>query len=341
MSVDYARYVSNIINTKHESIDWSKALELIDFMNKHRSKDGLIFDTIKEIAFRGDRRIKINCITLIDSFFKNGNPALLQAIQQSQSALAIGSAPVVNDPFVHRELCKFSDQWANICRKANVLSPNFVDWQRRLFSFRYRYIMTPETAQKFSQDFSSAVELLTMFNQCIVNALIDNLGPDDEMLQEILPNVNEVHQRVLELKPTMPDPYVLRIIDYIDEYCQICKQAYRDYAQAGTFDIDSLANIAGRGIPQPGDVPQQHIPAPIPTPAPAPMPVPQRPAPAPVVDDLLDLGNPTPPPANQPVYQPAYPAQPMYNPPPQNNIIPPQQSYNPQQQPIYPQQPPV
>jgi hypothetical protein len=70
------------------------------------------------------------------------------------------------------------------------------------------------------------------------------------MLLEVLPNVNEVHQRFKERKPTMPDGYVVRIIAYREEYCELCKTCYATFTRGADFDIAGLAEMAGRGIPQ-------------------------------------------------------------------------------------------
>jgi hypothetical protein len=145
--------------------------------------------------------------------------------------------------------------------------------------------MNEQMVAKFRADFSAAHELLSMFNQAIVDALVGDLGSEGEMLQEILPNVNEIHQRLRELKPTMPDPYVVRIIAYLEEYCELCKTSYANFVRDNTFDIDALAEMAGRRIPQPEQTAAAEIPE-----------LAERPQPASV--DLLDLGGPPQQPAH-------------------------------------------
>jgi hypothetical protein len=152
---------------------------------------------------------------------------------------------------------------------------------------------------KFGADFAAAFELLAMFNHAIVTALVDGLGPDDETLAEMLPNVNEIHGRLRELEPVMPDGYAIRIIAYLAAFCQLCKAAYAAFVRDGAFDIDALAEMAGRGIPQP-----DADPAPAPaeerasrrrrrrsSTSAAAVPAPQA-APAQAPDDLIDFGDP-------------------------------------------------
>jgi hypothetical protein len=138
--------------------------------------------------------------------------------------------------------------------------------------------MDQEVADKFSADFSTALELLSVFNQAIVTAYIDQQGADSEILQEILPNIHEVHQRHKELIETMPDPYVRQITNYLIEYCELCKSTFSAFSQTGEVNIEELEAMAARGIPEQG--------------TPEPVPTVNEPAPAPQaqVDDLISLG---------------------------------------------------
>ncbi|KAH0788032.1 hypothetical protein GPJ56_008064 [Histomonas meleagridis] len=110
--------------------------------------------------------------------------------------------------------------------------------------------MTPETANKFISDFSASYELLKMFNQAIITALNSGAGAEDKTLQEILPNVNEVHQRLIKLLPTMSDEYVKSIINYLIEFCKLYKASYNKFLKKGSFDVDALREIEAQGIPQ-------------------------------------------------------------------------------------------
>jgi hypothetical protein len=142
-------------------------------------------------------------------------------------------------------------------------------------------------ADKFSADFSTALELLGMFNDAITNAFVEQTGPYDEVLQQIYPNVNELHQRLKELKPTIPDPYVTRVITYLEEYCELCKTEYSSFARSGELDVDALAEMASRGLPEQAPPPRTDL-----------------------VDDLLDFGPPPAKPQQKPPAQPPRSQQP-------------------------------
>jgi hypothetical protein len=238
-----------------DTIDYTIALSLLEDLQTRKDIRHFIFDTLSQIALTSDRQLRLNCISFIDFLIKNANKEFLTQLQQSPALLSLGDDAVVRDPYIHWLLCKVSEEWATALTAARVIQPQFTEWRRRLCSFRYRFVMNEAMISKFSADFSAAHELLSMFNQEIVTALVDGLGPDDEMLLEVLPNVNEIHRRLVELKQTMPDPYVIRIIAYLEEYCELCKLSYASFAREGVFDIDALAEMAGRGIPQPDSPP--------------------------------------------------------------------------------------
>jgi hypothetical protein len=70
------------------------------------------------------------------------------------------------------------------------------------------------------------------------------------MLLDMLPNVNEVHQRLKSLITTVARPsHVYQIITYLIQYCELCKGAYQNFLQKGEVDIDRLAEMASQGIP--------------------------------------------------------------------------------------------
>lgn len=326
MSDKYSKAVKQVIHSGSDQINWSKAMTLIDILNKSRNHDQEIFDAIHQCAISSDRRDKLNAISFIDALFKNGKKNLLTALQSSSSILGISDEPVVSDPFVHRVLCTAAESWTSACQDSRCLTQPFLDWQRRLFSFKYRYVMTPKMQQKFSSDFSTAFELLSMFSQALITAKTQGIPADDETLIEMVTNVNEVNQRLTDLEDTMIDKYVLSIIHYLEDYCDICKQCYSLYSKDGQFDIELLQDISKRGIPTPNSpdshnnqpqrqqfqqqqFPQQQCQQQQPPQAQPPQ---QQQT---IVDDLISLGNV---PVNPQQQQQQQNQQPIYQPPPQN-----------------------
>jgi hypothetical protein len=281
----FGRMVAECIQTGTDTIDYTKALTLIEHLQPRKDMYRFVFDTIRDLAYSGSRQDKLNTLALVDFFFKNGLKEFISELQNSPSIHALSGEPVVRDPYVHGVLCELSASWIPVCQSAHCLGPVFIEWQRGLTSFRYRYVLNQAMADKFSADFSATLQLLVVFNEAIVTAFVENLGPDDEMLQQIYPNVNEVHMRLKELKPTIPDPYVTRIIGYLEEYCELCKAQYTSFAKAGILDIDALAEMAGRGIPEQTPVQSQRAVA-------KPPPAQARPKQGAVVDDLLDFRPP-------------------------------------------------
>jgi hypothetical protein len=267
--------VRHVVATRSGNINWSRAMVLIDELNNKKDRRNAVFEAINEIANYGSRLEKYNCVSLVDALFKNGNNDLILALQNSSALQGLSCDAMVHDPYVHQALCRAANEWIETCERSRILTSHFADWRTRVTSFRYKYCMNQEVADKFSADFSTTLELLSVFNQAIATAFIDRTGADNEILQEILPNVHEVHERLKELDETMPDPYVREIIRYLMDYCELCKSSYSTFSQIGELDIEALEEMAARGIPQQ----QQGPPSPV------------RPAqqPAQTVDDLISL----------------------------------------------------
>ncbi|KAH0788278.1 hypothetical protein GPJ56_007752 [Histomonas meleagridis] len=351
--------VHQTINGNRDEIDFAAGFMLVDHLNQaNNQQDFSIFQEIIKIAREGNRQKKINCIALIDMLFKNGNRNLIQILQTPNAIFGLSDEQIVNDPEVHTLLCRDVQSWVDICKQQGGVRPEFIDWQTRLYSFKYTYVMTQEIANKFGQDFAISFELLNAFTDSIISASHQDLGPNFHTIQEILPNVNEIHQRLKELKPSMKDEYAREVIDFLIEYCLLCKQSYNDYRQIGEFDESLLRGMEHRGIPRRhSPPPQQQMPQQYPgmqsyqPPGSGSASYPQYPAAPPVYPP----GSGTSPgypngsgshqaPQPQPQPQPVDPQAPMYPPP---MYPPPQfpqfmqsgaQSQPPQQQ--QPQQPP-
>jgi len=191
---------------------------LVEILNKQSRPEEYIFQTIFDTANNGSRQDKLNTISLIDSFFKNGKNNLILALQDRVVKRFLDPL-FSNEPIVHRLLCKHADEWVKLCKNQKLLTKTFCDWRDALFSFKLTYVMDQDSADKFSHDFAEAYELLQMFNRAIVEAYQKNIGPHENILEEILPNVNEVHQRLKELKPTII--YLINLckcLDFLEEY---------------------------------------------------------------------------------------------------------------------------
>lgn len=290
--------VESILSTGTDQIEYGGAFDLIDMLNRNANSDRQIFDAINQISHSGDRIVKNNTLQLIDAFFKNCNSQAIGRIVQNPVVLGLSDEFFTRDPRFHRTLCGLSTEWMNIASKNRALTQQFVNWQKDVCSFRYKYVMTEKAARKFTTELTGCLELLMMFNRAMQTAMQTG-SRDDPLLDEILPNIHEIHLRIKDLKPTISDKYVRDVISYIEEYCKLCKLAYSDFKQVGTCDLAGLNKIAAKGIPQRDG--QIKAAAPLQAQAPAPAfqpPMPGQGAPSySEQKNLIDFGSPQPAPA--------------------------------------------
>jgi hypothetical protein len=239
-----------IVQSEQEQINYSKAFALLEQLQSRKGSFSTIFDSFQKIAVSGDRDIRLNCIALIDFLFKNGNKELLIRLQQSPVLLAIGNDPIICDPYVHHTLCDKVNSWVAALSTTGAVHPQLMELQRRICSFEYEYVLTPELSSKFLSDFSEVFEMLTIFNERLVTSFLEGIGAEDPWLRAVVPKLSELERRLKELKPTITDPYLVHVIAYLEEYCELCKASYSSLVADGAFDIDVLAEMAGKGIPQ-------------------------------------------------------------------------------------------
>ncbi|OHT07238.1 hypothetical protein TRFO_24637 [Tritrichomonas foetus] len=242
------RVVERIVKTGTDSINWSEALNLIDEINNSQNNCPMIFESIHQIGVHGNRQEKINCIQFVDALFKNGNQKVIEKLEKSDSILALSDDDFTNDPFIHKILCQSSDSWLDRANEQKVLDKNFLEWQKKLFSFKFSYILTRKTALKFSQDLSMIHKLLDIFSEALISAENSN----DALVQEILPNVFEADQRLKEFRATLDDPDSKNLVKYFLDYTGYTIQAYKDFEKCGKFDKDALIQFAALKVPQPG-----------------------------------------------------------------------------------------
>jgi hypothetical protein len=253
--------IRELLLTDSDTFDEAKARMVLTLLQQRKKLMSPAFELMRSAALRGGRKSLFQCLRLIDFLFHNGNRDLLAALQASPSVLALGKDPVIGDPLFHHTLCQHAWSWQQCLDAARVLTPRFDEWRAHLFAFRFRYILTQKVADKFCADFATAFELLSIFSEAIVAASLEG-GSRDEV-GEILPNVAEVHQRLRELRPWMVEPYLVSVIDYLLADCELCRAGYTRLASGEQVDIEALAEIAGRGIPQP---PNRLLPAPVQSP---------------------------------------------------------------------------
>lgn len=242
--------ISKILHTNEDSIDYQRAIRLVDVMNRDATKDAEIFGIISDICHPGDRRVKSHTILLLDFLFKNANPQLIQRLVNQPFVISTQEQFITGDPELHKLLCGLSVEWIKIAEKNGCCTSTFASWQNNICSYSYEYIMTEAIAKKFTAELSGCVELLMMFNMYMQELMNSNAEKTDSILDQILPNIHEIHVRVKELKPTISDAYVKAVLNYIEEYCVACKVAYSDYNQVSTCDIEGLKALAQRGIPK-------------------------------------------------------------------------------------------
>jgi hypothetical protein len=227
----------------------AKARALVTLLHQRKNLMSPAFDFIRSTAVGGSRQLRFRCLPLIDFLFRNGNRTLLGALQCSPLVTSLGEDPIVGDPLFHRDLCQHVWSWRQCLDAARAVTPQFEEWRARVAGFRFRYVLTQKAADKFCADFAAAFELLSIFNEAIVAAALESGGRGD--IREMLPNVAEVHQRLLELRSWMADKYLLSVIDYLLAYCELCRAAYTQLANRETVNVGDLAEIAERGIPEP------------------------------------------------------------------------------------------
>ena len=334
-----SQQVDRAINTGTDQIDYSRAFDIIERLTAHQNERQQAFQSIYNYISRGARRERLNAIQFIDVLFKNSEEPLLKDLQASPQILALGNEKIQNDPFCHRVVTKLIPEWVKSCNDKDCITPQFQQWAKTTTSYQFQYQLTPEIIEKFRNDFQDCVDMLQMFSSLLNKAATEHKTADDPLIQEIFPNILEIHNRLKELATSMPDQYIVSIINYLCEFCEEAKAAFRSLSSTGYVDVTAINEVSSRGLPKPGQ-PQQlfegntltDVKRPDPSQQPAPSPLPQPPNTRPIqpvqqqqnsYPDLLDLGLP---PSNQnqnPNQPPTQPPQnqafnPYAAPPPQN-----------------------
>lgn len=246
MKAKFYQIISQIIANRPDEIDWDKTMQLIDRLKTERQNDQYIFTSIKEIATKGNKKVKRDSVILVDSFFKNGTISSLISLQNYVPVI-FPISDFSQDAYIHCFFCQKVESWAGICHNNNCLSQNFVNWMKSLYSFRYVYAMTPETSKKFSNDFNIAHEFLQIFNNELINSKYQDKNWDE--LNEMHANSIDVLQRLTELESTSGDHLFLATIHYLENYCCLCIQAYESLKKKGTFNEEQLFEIEAQGMP--------------------------------------------------------------------------------------------
>ena len=243
--------IEHSLCTGTDSINWEKAFTVFETLDRTEANDKLIMETIGKTALDGNLQIRINSLQMIDGILKNCKGAVIKRLITHPVILGFANDIFTKDPAFHRALCGFSKEWVGIAEKNKCCSKQFLDWQKQICSYRYNYVMTPEVARKFIREFTACYELLQMFAQCLTAAVQGN-QQNDAMLNEILPNIHEMHLRLKDLKPTIADKHTREIISYLIDFAQSCKTAYHDYTTIGSCDVEYLNTLIQKGIPKNG-----------------------------------------------------------------------------------------
>lgn len=251
MKNQFSNLISQVLTSKADTLDWGKVLILNDKLKADKKNEKSIFKSIKEIALKGTIKEKMNSIELVDSFFKNGTV-------ETQKSLQI-NVPIIfpidifcNDRVIHMNFCKSVHSWAKICQKNHSLTNKFIQWMKVLYSFKFKYVMTPEIYKKFTDDFNTAHEFLLLVSKELIDAKKNLSTADfDELneLNEMNYNVIDVHQRLTALEKTSNDSKFSANILYLEYYCCVCIHAYESLKKNGTFEEEIMLEIEAQGMP--------------------------------------------------------------------------------------------
>ncbi|OHT02586.1 hypothetical protein TRFO_06985 [Tritrichomonas foetus] len=244
----YFDLITLIINTDNDSIDWARAMVMIDFLQKRRNHDSAIFKAIGSYMKNGNRQLKLNSLIFIDTLFINGSPSLLTAIQKSASVLGISEKNSPDDPLLHSRMCRMSKKWIEVCKKNRCLKNSFKEWGKKIQSFHFEYVIDRKTAKKISKDLILTYQFLNMFSQTMIAAKFQNCGSNDPMILEMLPSVLEAKARLTELKKTINDKHCISNIKFLENYCDICYQSYINYQKNQNFNEELLIEMAEQGL---------------------------------------------------------------------------------------------
>ncbi|KAH0792601.1 hypothetical protein GPJ56_003435 [Histomonas meleagridis] len=196
-------------------------------------------------------------IQLIDLLFQEGSAELVIALQNPNTIYRMGEEEICGDPVVHRALCNSISNWNRNIKKHGTVHPGFIEWQQKVTSAKYKFIMTQGIANKFSHEFGLTYELIRSFAAGLLITSANRLHPDG--ILQIYNNVKEAHKRLEELKPTISDRYALQIIKYLINYSLVCERAYDKVRNREKFNEEELVSIGDRGIPKPPACPHQQM----------------------------------------------------------------------------------
>lgn len=243
--------IKQIVNDQNESIDYSKCMCLIAEIELTRALDADVLDQFFMVAATGSQKQKIKSLLLLDFLFQNGDQNLLIFLQENQSVLNFASSLIVTDEAIQNQLQVSIKKWVMACHQKQVIKQSFAQWAKTAFTTQYGYKLTPQVYAKFQRDFEMAHELLILLNTYLQNANFTKDAQIEKEIIEMLHCTQEIQKRLAELKLTIHHAYFLEVIDYLDNYCLICKQVYINLKEFGRFDGELLFEIESRGMPKP------------------------------------------------------------------------------------------
>ena len=220
--------------------DWTTILQIIEIISNQSEMTQIFIDVLIKHLEKDPIGLKLNCLILIDSLFKNCKKDSLKFLQTYRLPEFLLTSTITDIPNLHNFIYKSALSWVNSCKNNKCLKNSFEEWQKKICSSHFIPNLTSNIKNKFLLEIDASIEILLMFSQCLITSFAENKGFDDILLLEILPNIQEIRSRTAELLPTLLDKDLKIQIQRIGDFSGLVLGFYEEYRKKNSFDNNKL-----------------------------------------------------------------------------------------------------
>jgi len=237
--------------------DWTIILQIIGICDSQSDMTSLFIDVLQQHFVKDPVGLRMNCLILLDSLFKNGKKDSLKILQTYKIPGLLSSPSIDNEPLLHNFVHKSAPGWVSACVVQKCLVTSFEEWQRTYCSNHFVPTITPEIRSKFNNEIEASIEVLLMFSQCMIAAFAEGKGHNTPLIQEILPNVKEIRSRTAELLPSVHDRELKSSLQFIGDYSSVCLGLLEEFKKKGSFDTRKASNFIQKATKRNDKVPEE------------------------------------------------------------------------------------
>ena len=220
--------------------DWGGILNLINVIETQPNTLQVFMELFIKHLKKDPNGLKLNTLMVIDALFKNGKKPQLKLLQGKILMTQFDQPEVAEDPTLHNFIYQNASLWVAACRDQNCLVDDFSKWQLKFCSSHFIPELTPMLSAKFFRELDSALEMLTVFSECLITTFAEESDPKSPLLTEILVNSRELEKRTDKLLPTLSKPALRSYCSKIFELAKVCNESYDQLVKNRSFDTSIL-----------------------------------------------------------------------------------------------------